>query len=198
VEKFPRKVFEPWNFFLLSSSVLHSFIFILRKTWKFGEKTVLVQSVMSSRALRRLQEGSGVQGLPCTEPLDGDEEPVSGPFAGGARAKISAPHLNPFDLVGYRNISKCLRNVANSLCRNFRLFYSVAATKRRWRQTVRACQTFGPLKFLWNRLVDLWSRNFFHAFGKVMWTVIFWTLKYYNIWAMLYVHYYTCNFVFFM
>jgi len=59
------------------------------------------RSVMSSRALRRLQEGSGVQGLPCSEPLgsaDNDEAPVTAPFA-GARAKKSAPHLNPFDLV---------------------------------------------------------------------------------------------------
>ena len=59
---------------------------------------------MSSRALRRLQEGSGVQGLPCSEPLsqnqDESEEPpaTTVPFA-GARAKFSTPHLNPFDLV---------------------------------------------------------------------------------------------------
>ncbi len=56
---------------------------------------------MSSRALRRLQEGSGVQGLPCSEPLgsaDSEEPSVTAPFA-GARAKKTAPHLNPFDLV---------------------------------------------------------------------------------------------------
>ena len=56
---------------------------------------------MSSRALRRLQEGSGVQGLPCSEPLsqeESEEAPVTVPFA-GARAKFTTPHLNPFDLV---------------------------------------------------------------------------------------------------
>jgi len=61
---------------------------------------------MSSRALRRLQEGkAGVQGLPCSEPLDGEDEPVHpAPIAAGARSKISAPHLNPFDLVNLFDI----------------------------------------------------------------------------------------------
>ena len=57
---------------------------------------------MSSRALRRLQDGLGVQGLPCSEPSDEDELAASmapAPFT-GARAKKTAPHLNPFDLVG--------------------------------------------------------------------------------------------------
>ena len=66
---------------------------------------------MSSRALRRLQEGTGVQGLPCSEPFDGDdggeEETVNVPFT-GARSKLTAPHRNPFDLVRFFCIMICL------------------------------------------------------------------------------------------
>jgi hypothetical protein len=85
----------------LEQILLFQFLFLFRFTQISRVLKLLKQIVMSSRALRRLQEGSGVQGLPCTEPRDGDdgeEGLVHQPFT-GTRAKISAPHLNPFDLV---------------------------------------------------------------------------------------------------